>query len=140
MKIFLVIQRTTNGLMTNYKSPDLPLSESDIENIFGDEQNAAQLANSSVIYTLENQNNYRVYSYINSAVSDNAGRAGYYAIRLLISKDKILINGPAVFSKIAERYEHYFAEEMLPNQDYTKILDAVLQQKYILEKSVLVGF
>lgn len=139
MKIFLVIQRTTNGLMTNFKSPDLPLSENDIENLFMDEQNAAQLAKSSVIYTVENQNKFRVYSYIDSNVSDTAGRAGYYAIRLLIPVDKILVNLYSIFESISQNYKHFFVQKNLGAQDYSLLLDAIIKQNCLLDKSVFVG-
>lgn len=135
--INLVIQRTFNGLKTDYKSEELQLSNNDLENIFGDEQNAAQLANSSLIFTVENHEKYRVYSYINTSVSDNAGRAGYYAIRLLIPTDKILVNLNAIFNKLSHHYEHYFENKDLLNQNYDDLLAAIIKQNCLLDKSVL---
>lgn len=137
--INLVVQRTFNGLKTDYKSEELHFSNNDLENIFGDEQNAAQLANSSLIYTVENQDKHRVYSYINTSVSDNAGRAGYYAIRLLIPKDKILVNLNSIFNKISQHYEHYFEQKDLANQSYSELLAAIITQNCLLDKSVLTG-
>lgn len=139
MKIYLIIQRTFNGLKTDFKSEDLTLSDTEIENIFGDEQSASQLASASIIYTIENLEKFRVYSFINNTVSDNAGRAGYYAIRLLVPTDKILVNVRGIFNEIAKRYEQYFEQKRLVDQDYSKLLAAVFEKNCVLDKSILVG-
>lgn len=139
MKIYLIIQRTFNGLKTDFKSEDLTLSNTEIENIFGDEQSASQLASASIIYTVENLEKFRVYSFINNTVSDNAGRAGYYAIRLLVPADKILVNVRGIFNEIAKRYEQYFEQKRLVDQDYSKLLAAVFEKNCVLDKSILVS-
>ena len=139
MKIYLIIQRTFNGLKTDFKSEDLTLSDTEIENIFGDEQSASQLASASIIYTIENLEKFRVYSFINNTVSDNAGRAGYYAIRLLVPTDKILVNVRGIFNEIAKRYEQYFEQKRLVDQDYSKLLAAVFEKNCVLDKAILVG-
>lgn len=117
MKIELIIQRTHNGLETEYQSTP----NANFEQFLLDERkDSLQVSNRKDYYSLSANKNGKVYSLIKS-VRDREKRDGFLAVRLLTSATTTINNPTEILKNIAERSENYFQTKDR-KQDYSEIL------------------
>lgn len=119
-KTILIIQRTWNGLDTDYSSVSLtPL----LENALHEERSdSLKLSNNSDYYCISYIQTFKVYSLI-KAIVDRAGRNGFVAVRLFSKSNVNITNAVEILHNVLEKNEKYFSEKV-GQQDYEEILAA----------------
>lgn len=142
--IELLIQRTNAGFTDVFISDNLKEIRNtvEIENTAKDEREfATRLANQSDVYTIQVTTNYRVYSLVNTDITDFVGGAGFYAIRLYVPKKYPSTPFEAILEQINNKYLEYERSGISQNnQSYDEILQnyvplEVTQQNYIFAPS-----
>lgn len=125
-KAKLIIQRTLNGLNTEFKSEGINESDLDKLGILYDERKELiQIASLKLSFSVSIYNDKKVISLINLDNRDIEGRAGFYAIRLIVDKGAIITGLYNLFTKIATSYVGYIRQGSLNNQNYSELLDEV---------------
>lgn len=142
--IGLLIQRTKAGFTDVFISDNIKdiRNTAEIEKTAEDERNiSTKLANQSDVYTIQVTTNYRVYSLVNTNITDFVGGAGFYAIRLYTPKKYPLAHFEAILEQINKKYLDYQRNGTPPNnQSYDDFLQLdipleVTQQDVIFAKS-----
>lgn len=142
--IGLLIQRTNAGFKDVFISANLEKirKTTEIEKTAKDEgEISTRLANQSDVYTVQVTTNYRVYSFVNTGITDSFGRAAFYAIRLYAPKKYPLAAFEAILEQINKKYlEYERSGTPQNNQSYDELLQPgipleVTQQDFIFVKS-----
>jgi hypothetical protein len=142
--IGLLIQRRDPGFKDIYISDNLKeiRKTTEIEKTAKDEGTiSTPLSNQSDVYTVQITTNYKVYSFINTNITDNFGRAAFYAIRLYVPKKYPSTPFEAILEQINNKYLEYERSGISQNnQSYDEILQnyvplEVTQQDYIFAPS-----
>ena len=142
--IGLLIQRTNAGFSDVFISANIIdiRNTAEIEKTAIDEREfSTRLANQSDVYTIQVVTNYRVYSLVNTDITDFVGGAGFYAIRLYAPKKYPLANFEAILEQINKKYlEYERSSTPKNNQSYDDFLQLdipleVTQQDVIFAKS-----
>lgn len=142
--IGLLIQRTNAGFSDVFISANIKeiRNTTVIEKTAIDEREfSTRLANQSDVYTIQVVTNYRVYSLVNTDITDFVGGAGFYAIRLYAPKKYPLANFEAILEQINIKYLEYECNGTSQNnQSYDELLQLdipleVTQQDVIFAKS-----
>ena len=121
----LIIQRTLNGLDTEYKSEGLNAPELEKLDILYDERKEIIQINQFLWnISITNTSTQKVISLIAKG-NDRAGRAGFYAIRLLVAKGAVIKELFNSLQKIAARYVQHISQSTLNSQDYTDLLKEI---------------
>lgn len=119
-KKILIIQRTWNGLDTDYSSVSLtPVLEKALHE---ERSDSLKLSNNSDYYCISYINSFKVYSLI-KATGDRAGRNGFVAVRLFSKSNVNITNAVEIMQNVLEKNEKYFSEKV-GQQDYEEILAA----------------
>lgn len=122
--INLVIQRTFNGLEVVYNDEFVKTLENK-EGISDERKDAAQIAHRSDVYSIYNDEKFRIFSFINTSVVDVAKREGFYAIRLFVEKDNKIQNVKTILDRLNEKFLKYLNSNDLSNQNYDNILNDI---------------
>lgn len=128
----IIIQETTAGLNTMFRSHHSLLGDEDLSKILEDERiDSVQVQKKSIFYSVRVTKNCRVYSLIDPKITDNFDRSGY-RVTHLISTNKLI--GDQNFVKtlelIADKFNEYKSNGMLGEQDYSGILQSIKEVKY----------
>ncbi|WP_312139216.1 hypothetical protein [Sphingobacterium sp.] len=121
----LIIQRTLNGLDTEYKSEGL--NEHELERLgvlYDERKEIIQLNQFDWNISITNTATQKVISLIRKG-NDRAGRAGFYAIRLFVAKGTIINGLFNYLQKIAARYVQHISQSTLNSQDYSDLLNEI---------------
>jgi hypothetical protein len=134
MKLQLVIQETTAGLNNQFVSENIDINNDSIKSSLKDERMlAAQIANQSVVYSVQILDRYKVYSAIYTDIADFTGRSGYYSIKIYTQRDTIIRNLISLHKEIKNAYLHFKATNQINSQNYDSILsNATLQGQGII--------
>ena len=123
----LIIQRTNAGFSDVFISDNLKeiRNNNEIDKTAKDEREfSTRLANQSEVYTLQITTNYRVYSLVNTDITDFVGGAGFYAIRLYTPKKYPSANFEENLQLINKKYLEYERNGTPKNsQDYNILLN-----------------
>ena len=103
MKIGLLIQRTFNGLNTEYVSENA-LASFDTKLFLTDERNVAMQLSEAPVFSVAQKGQAKCYSFIKRTL-DREKRSGFYAIRLFIEVTQSLKNLKQQLTRIAQEYE-----------------------------------
>lgn len=132
MNTGLIIQRTHNGLETEYNS----IPNGNFESLLHDVRNdVLQISNRTNFYSVSINKNIKIYSEIMS-VKDRERRDGFVAIHLLTSNTSQINNAVEVLNQIAAKNETYF-ESNESRQDYSEILSTIKPEK--IQNSIAVS-
>jgi len=132
MNTGLIIQRTHNGLETEYNS----IPNGNFESLLHDVRNdVLQISNRTNFYSVSINKNIKIYSEIMS-VKDRERRDGFVAIHLLTSNTSQINNAVEVLNQIAAKNETYF-ESNESRQDYSEILSSIKPEK--IQNSIAVS-
>lgn len=121
----LIIQRTLNGLDTEYKSDGL--NEHELERLgvlYDERKEIIQLNQFDWNISITNTATQKVISLIRKG-NDRAGRAGFYAIRLFVAKGTVINGLFNSLQKIAARYVQHIEKSSLNSQDYSDLLKEI---------------
>lgn len=117
-KTILIIQRTWNGLDTDYSSISLtPVLEKALHE---ERSDSLKLSNNSDYYCISYIHTFKVYSLIKATV-DRAGRNGFVGARLFSKSNVNISNAVEILQNVLEKNEKYFSEKV-GQQDYEEIL------------------
>ncbi|MEN9303375.1 MAG: hypothetical protein RL264_1804 [Bacteroidota bacterium] len=123
MKLKLVIQETTAGLNNQFVSEGLDINDEFIKSSLKDERMlATQLAQRSIVYSIQNLEKHKVYSAIFTDITDISGSKGYYTIKIYTQRDSIIRNLISLFEEIKSAYLQYKANNQINSQNYDAIL------------------
>jgi len=143
-KLNLIIQGTTAGLNNIYVSPNLDITNKSIVETLKDERIlAAQIANQSIVYSVQTINDCKVYSLIITDITDFTGRSGYYSIKLYSTIDYKVKNVTGLLNELNQKYLYFKNNNDLNNQDYSEILnqaDIQSQNRIISNKLISTAF
>ena len=120
--IKLIIQK--NGIEFLYGKQLIDKSSS-IKETLSDEREIGQIAHKSGFYSLFVSKSYKVYSFINSNVYDQANRESVLSYRLYVDGDKKILNIKKIFEQISLKFENYIKEGNVSNQNYDDILNSI---------------
>jgi hypothetical protein len=123
--IKLIIQRTLNGLDIDYTTEVINEREFEASGILYDERKEVNQLNCEVVLSVTNTREYKVYSYINNNVSDVAKRKGFYAIRLIVPRNKRILSVYQLLQKIALRYDQHRVSNSINTLNYDDILQEI---------------
>lgn len=122
----LIIQGTTAGFNDLYVSENLmEIRQTDeIQQTAVDEREfSTKLSNQSNVYTVQLTSDFRVYSLVDTNVTDFVGGAGFYAIRLYAPKKYPLQDFQTVLQSIYQKFLLYESDGTAKiNQEYESIL------------------
>lgn len=135
MKLKLLIQETTAGLNNQFVSEGLDINDEFIKSSLKDERMlATQLAQRSIVYSIQNLENHKVYSVIFTDITDISGSKGYYSIKIYTQRDTIIRNLIGLFEEIKNAYLQYKANNQINSQNY----DAILSNTSIQGQSIVI--
>nr|WP_314558862.1 hypothetical protein [uncultured Capnocytophaga sp.] len=130
MKVNLLIQRTFNGLNTEYSSSPT-ITKLDAKHFLTDERNMAIQLTDAPLFSLAKNEQWICYSFVKK-VLDREKRAGFYAIRLFLPVRYTLTNVRECLVTIAKRYESIVQAGNLPH-NYNDLLTQI-DAKAVKEK------
>ncbi|GGH20411.1 hypothetical protein FAZ19_09890 [Sphingobacterium alkalisoli] len=120
--IKLIIQRTLNGLDIDYTSEPINEREFEASGILYDERKEINQLDCSVVLSITNTAESKVYSYINNRVLDVSKRKGFYAIRLIVPRNVRIPHVYKVLQKIAQNYDQHLESNTINALNYDGIL------------------
>lgn len=123
--IKLIIHRTLNGLDVDYTSEPINESELEANGILYDERNQINQLDCSVVLSVTNTSESKVYSYINNRVLDVSKRRGFYAIRMIIPRNMRIPLVYQILQKIAQRYDQHRESNTINTLNYDDILHEI---------------
>lgn len=121
----IIIQRTLNGLDIDYMSESINERELEANGILYDERNEINQMDCSVVLSITNTTESKVYSYINNRVLDVSKRKGFYAIRLVVPRNKSIRSVYQLLLKIAQRYDQHRMSNTINTLNYDDIFQDI---------------
>jgi hypothetical protein len=139
-KIGLLIQRTLNGLTTEYSSDTAYNALSSTLFLTDERIMAIQLSPNKSIVSIAQDTQYKCYSLIKGTL-DREQRNGFYAIRLFVKAGEELINIKNHLLRISQVYENALANNL--QYDYSQLFEQIQQDvkdsPYVLGENIKKG-
>ncbi len=135
MKLQLVIQETTAGLNNQFVSENIDVNNDSIKSSLKDERMlAAQIANQSIVYSIQILEKNKVYSAIYTDITDFTGRSGYYSIKIYTQRETIIRNLTSLFEELKSAYLQFKKNNQINSQNY----DAIISNASIQGQGIIV--
>ncbi|WP_329806327.1 hypothetical protein [Flavobacterium facile] len=125
MQVKIIIQQTESGLAVVYPRDynQYAPENKKFQDFLRDEANISDFADA---YSIQINNDLKVYSLISSDIKDFLNRAGsFFAVRVIVAKDKNIDEIQSLLNNIKDRYKEFYQNNDMNSLNFTDLTEGI---------------